>query len=112
MNEIMQFMHLVSIAVGLVGCLTLTYGVGVGLYRFLRVEQLFWTGKQPGSERETLRHQLAYYLLLSLEFLIAADIIETILQPGLEELAILGGIVVIRTVISFSVNWELRAKSN
>ena len=112
MNEIIHFMHLVSIAIGLVGCLILTYGVAVGLFRFLRVEQLFWTGKQAGSERETLRHQLAYYLLLSLEFLIAADIIETILQPGLEELAILGGILVIRTVISFSVNWELRAKSD
>ena len=112
MNEIIHFMHLVSITIGLVGCLILTYGVAVGFYRFLRVEGLFWTGKQQGSERETLRHQLAYYLLLSLEFLIAADIIETILEPGLEELAILGGILVIRTVISFSVNWELRAKSD
>ncbi len=57
-----------------------------------------------------VRHQLAYYLLLSLELLIAADIIDTIVQPSLEELAILGGVLAIRTVISFSLTWELRSR--
>ena len=112
MEEIKHFMHLVSMSIGLVGCLILTYGVSVGLFRFFRVERLFWAGKKLGTERETLRHQLAYYLLLSLEFLIAADIIDTIVQPSLKELAILGGIIAIRTVISLSLNWELKSKSD
>ena len=60
----------------------------------------------------SLRHQLAYYLLLSLEFLIAADILDTIVQPSLEELAVLGGILAIRTVISFSLSWEMRSESD
>jgi uncharacterized membrane protein len=42
-----------------------------------------------------------------LEFLIAADIIHTIVEPTLKELAILGGIVVIRTIISFFLGREL-----
>ena len=108
MDEISDFMHLVSFAIGLAGCLILTYGVAIGLFRWLKVEQMFWTGKEPQSERKALRHQLAYYLLVSLEFLIAADIIDTILDPSLEELAILGGIVVVRTVISFSLGWEMK----
>jgi Protein of unknown function (DUF1622) len=49
--------------------------------------------------------------LLGLEFLIAADIIHTVLTPTLADLAILGAIVAIRTVISFSINWELRQVS-
>ena len=110
MDQIIDFMHLVSFSIGLVGCLILTYGVAVGLFHWLRVEGMFWTGKEPESERKALRHQLAYYLLVSLEFLIAADIIDTILDPGLEELAILGGIVVMRTVISFSLGWEMRSE--
>jgi uncharacterized membrane protein len=44
---------------------------------------------------------------LGLEFLIAADIIRTIIRPTLEELAILGGIVVIRTVISYFLGKEI-----
>ena len=110
MDEIMHFMHLVSFAIGLAGCLILTYGVAIGLFHWLRIERMFWSGKEPQSERKALRHQLAYYLLVSLEFLIAADIIDTILEPSLEELAILGGIVVMRTVISFSLGWEMKSE--
>ncbi len=112
MNEIIHLMHLVSLIIGLIGCLILTYGVAIGFLHFFKVERLFWRGQQPQNEREALRHQLAYYLLLSLEFLIAADIIDTIVQPGLEELALLGGILAIRTVISLALNWELKSKSD
>jgi uncharacterized membrane protein len=110
MEEIRQFMHLVSFAIGLGGCLILTYGVAVGFFHWLRIEGIFWAGKDPQIERKALRHQLAYYLLVSLEFLIAADIIDTILEPSLEELAILGGVVVMRTVISFSLGWEMKSE--
>ena len=110
MDEIIHLMHLVSFAISLIGCLILTYGVAIGLVHWLRTERLFWRGQLPKSEREAVRHQLAYYLLVGLEFLIAADIIDTILEPGLEELAILGGILAIRTVITLSLNWELKSK--
>ena len=73
---------------------------------------MFWSGQEVQSERKSLRHQLAYYLLLSLEFLIAADILDTIVQPSLEELAVLGGILAIRTVISFTLGWEMRSESD
>ena len=110
MDEIFHFMHLVSVVIGVVGCLILIYGVSIGTFQWLKTERLFWTGQDPRAERGALRHQLAYYLLLSLEFLIAADIIDTIVQPSLEELAILGGVVAIRTVISLSLNWELKSE--
>ena len=42
-----------------------------------------------------------------LEFLIAADIIHTIVKPTLEELAILGSIVIIRTIISYFLGKEM-----
>ena len=110
MDQIVHFMHLVSFAIGLAGCLILTYGVSIGLFHWLRIERMFWAGKEPQSERKALRHQLAYYLLVSLEFLIAADIIDTIVEPSLEELAVLGGVVAMRTVISFSLSWEMKSE--
>ena len=39
--------------------------------------------------------------------MIAADIIETITHPTLQDVALLGGIVVIRTVISYFLDREL-----
>ncbi len=45
---------------------------------------------------------------LGLDFFLAGDIIQTIMVPSWESLAILGGIVVIRTVIAFFLNKDLR----
>jgi len=50
---------------------------------------------------------LAYIFIIDLEFLIAADIILTISQPNLEEIATLTSIVGIRTVISNFLNKEI-----
>lgn len=48
------------------------------------------------------------YLLLGLEFLIASDILKTVLEPTMNELIILGGIVVVRTILSVFLNKEIK----
>ena len=55
-----------------------------------------------------IREHLGFYLLLALEFLIAVDVIETLLHPDWKELGILAGLVVLRTMMSFSLHWELK----
>ena len=55
-----------------------------------------------GDDRRELRHLLGYYLLLGLEFLIAADIIDTLMKPTPQDLLVLGVIIVIRTVINIA----------
>ncbi|MHB8992288.1 MAG: DUF1622 domain-containing protein [Chloroflexota bacterium] len=47
-------------------------------------------------------------LVLGLEFLIGADILRTILAPSLQDVAVLGAIVLLRAILSFSVEYELR----
>lgn len=47
-------------------------------------------------------------LVLGLEFLIGADILRTILTPSLQDVAVLGAIVLLRAILSFSVEYELR----
>jgi uncharacterized membrane protein len=54
------------------------------------------------------RSSLGKGLVLGLEFLIGADVLRTILAPSLEELALLGGVVLLRTILSFSIEFELR----
>jgi uncharacterized membrane protein len=104
----MQTLQYLSLGIGIIGVSVIVWGVLVGLVRLVRLEYLALKNHEASEERETLRHHLGFYLLLGLEFLVAADIVRTILTPKLEELAVLGAIVAIRTVISFSINWELR----
>ncbi|MEZ4523249.1 MAG: DUF1622 domain-containing protein [Thermomicrobiales bacterium] len=57
------------------------------------------------------RRSLGRALLLGLELLVAADIIRTIaITPTLESVAVLGGIVLIRTFLSFALELEISGK--
>ena len=105
----MELLHHASFAIGVLGVLVIVFGVCCGLIRFILAEVSAARGLIVDEERKRLRHVLGYYLLLGLEFLIAADIIDTLIKPKPQEMIVLGAIVAIRTVISFSLNGELKA---
>lgn len=104
----MEYLHDASVGIGVLGVLVICFGVASGLARFLCSELRAIRGANVDADRRHLRHLLGYYLLLGLEFLIAADIIDTLMKPTPQDLLVLGAIIVIRTVISFSLNAELR----
>ena len=54
-----------------------------------------------------VRIKFWHYLVLSLEFLVAKDILESIVNPTTEWLITLWAIVVIRTVLSYFLNKEI-----
>ncbi len=58
-------------------------------------------------ENNFIRNFLGSYVLLGLEILIAADIIETIIHPTFADIVRLAVVVVIRTVISYFLNMEI-----
>ncbi len=103
----MEVLHFLSMAIGIVGIAVIVWGVLLMVIRLIRLEITRFRRSSIYRERETLRHQLGSYLLLGLEFLIAADIIGTVTHPTLEGLALLGGIVIIRTVISHFLDKEI-----
>lgn len=55
-------------------------------------------------------------LSLALEFKMGAEIIKTVIIHNLEELAILGIVIIIRALLAFIIHWEIRleekSKSN
>ncbi len=60
------------------------------------------------TDIRTIRCYLGTYLLFGLEIMIVADIIKTVLHQTTQELIFLGGIVVIRTILSYFLNKELQ----
>ena len=67
--------------------------------------------RKPTNERtlaaETVRLGLARSLLLVLDFVVASDILKTILDPSLSELSLLAFIIAIRIALSWSLSKEL-----
>jgi len=111
LNEQMLGMDIVgwvAWVTGLIGVAVLAWGVIVGLVELARLEVHRIKGRDIAHERAVVRQDLGYYILLGLEFMIAADIMHTIRNPTLQELAVLGGIVAIRTVISYFVTQEMQ----
>src|SRR5881392_48417 len=105
-----EFLHHATLGISVLGVLVIIFGVLCGVVRFLRSEVSAVRGADVESERRKLRQVLGYYLLLGLEFLIAADIIDTLMKPTTQDLIVLGAIVLIRTVISYSLNAELKSE--
>ena len=70
-----------------------------------------WSGPPPGAGADAyrkLRRRLGQVILLGLEVLIVGDIVRTIIvSPTVESVAALGLIVLIRIVLSFSLEVEI-----
>lgn len=57
------------------------------------------------------RHLVGRSILLGLEFMVAGDIIRTVaVDPTLQSIAVLGGIVLIRTFLSMTLEVELEGR--
>lgn len=83
--------------------------LGAGFVLSLGVAAQAWhrSGK-PSAGYEALRACFGGTLLLGLEILVAADLIRTVaVAPTLQNVAVLGIIVLIRTFLSFSLEIEI-----
>jgi uncharacterized membrane protein len=98
----------IALGVGIIGVVVVGWGVLKGAYFFLR-DELTNIGSRGVKEvaLEKIRSDVGRYLLLGLEFLIAADIMRTIAQPTLEQVTVLAIIVAIRTVLSFFITRDV-----
>ena len=85
-------------------------GVAAILFATLIATAIFVRALQRGATRayEQYRANLGRGILLGLEFLVGADIIATVTAPlSWESVGLLGAIVLIRTLLSFSLETEI-----
>jgi uncharacterized membrane protein len=65
---------------------------------------------EPGAY-ESYKHQMGRSLLLGLEFLVAGDVVRTVaLEPTLNNVAVLGLLVLVRTFLSWSLTVEIESR--
>lgn len=96
--KIVELFGIAIIALGAFGTLTIFAG------RFAR-------GANRDEAVANFRSSLGRAILLGLEFLVAADIINTVaVTPTMLSVAVLAGIVIIRTFLSFSLEVEIEGR--
>ena len=106
-SEVSRWFELAGIAVIVLGALL---AVANGLFRLTG-----WRDPASGTAADdriaTFRKSLGRSILIGLELLVAGDIIRTIaVEPSIENLLVLGGIVLIRTFLSISLEVEIEGK--
>lgn len=103
MEKFREIMDLVGTAVDTAGVSIMVIGAFVAIARFLNRRH----GDALGAYR-VCRHDLGRAILLGLEFLVAGDIIRTVVvHPTLDNVIVLGLIVLIRTFLSLTLQLEV-----
>lgn len=99
-----------AVASGLESLGVLVIAVGVTAVSVAAVGSV-WRARGRGPTSAGVREQLARVTLLGLEFLVAADIVGTVtVTPTLPDLALLGGIIALRTFLSAALVLEVEGR--
>ena len=98
------YIHFISRGIELLGIAIIVIGLLFALVNFaMRIRH--------DNAYATMRQQVGKAILLGLEILVAADIIMTVTtEPTLQNVAVLGIVVLIRTFLSWSLEVELDGK--
>jgi uncharacterized membrane protein len=105
-------MHLLlnylAMGINVIGIVIILVGVLIVLFKYLK--NLFLFHNNLVRLNELIRFEFSSYLIFGLEFFIASDVVRTIVIPSWTTLGMLGGIVVIRTVLSYFLTMEIKEK--
>ena len=106
----MDFKDLISVAgygIEAIGVLVIIVGSAISSFRFL---SHFWN-EPEGIAYSTYRRQMGRSIILGLEFLIAGDIIRTVIvATTLTNITMLGLIILIRAFLSVTLHLEVEGR--
>jgi uncharacterized membrane protein len=107
-EAVMSGIHWVTRAIEITGIAIIVIGAIGALAAFIR---RLLKGQSKEKIVADFRTDLGQAILLGLEFLVAADIVDTVaIDPTVDSLIVLAGIVLIRTFLSFSLEVEIEGR--
>ncbi len=102
-----EALHWTTRLIEIAGIAVIVIGTVVATARYL----ISRGGADGDGAYHRFRSGLGRAILLGLEFLVAADIISTVaIEPSVESVLVLAGIVLIRTFLSFSLEVEIEGR--
>lgn len=96
-SYIILTLEVIGVLIILVGVIKMLYIFGKCLVTKVTISKLM----------TEIRIELSNYLILSLEIFIGRDIIETLLDPSINDIIILVVLVLLRTLLAFFLNYEI-----
>jgi len=78
-------------------------------WKLVRLEMRLDGGRAP--QIDEIKEAFVYRMIFGLDFLIAGDILKSVFAPTVDKLVLIGGIVVVRGILSFSLINELKSDS-
>jgi uncharacterized membrane protein len=107
MTDLRAWQGAITLGVELAGVAVILLGGIAASGRFA----MLWRARSLDVAYHAYRQDLGRAILLGLELLVAADIINTVaIDPTFSSIGVLAGIVVIRTFLSFSLEVEISGR--
>ena len=97
------FIDISSLAFAYIGALIILYGGIIAVIGIIKVE----ITKGKDLDYHDIRRDFTHKIVFGLDFLIAGDILKSIIAPTQEEIILLGAIVGIRTVLGYFLGKEI-----
>jgi uncharacterized membrane protein len=88
----------------IIGIFIIVVGTIKAMYQYIK------TIKCP--DKNTIKLNFAESVALALEFKIASEIIKTVIIRNINELFVLGAIILLRVILTFVLHWEIQSGSN
>lgn len=108
--DLHQILSIIQRTISFVGVIIILSGILIALGQYLYYA---FTGHLINQESKVngIRLNLSRILILGLEFIVAADIIGTTTTPDYHSAGLLAIIVIVRTLLTFSLNREIATLS-
>jgi uncharacterized membrane protein len=103
---LIRFAEAASLLVGGAAVLIVAFG---SLQAFIQIVRLVAAPGSPHGARKAIWRQYGMWLLLGLEFELAADIIESVVAPTWQDIGKLGAIAVIRTFLNYFLERDIES---
>jgi uncharacterized membrane protein len=99
-----EFAHAISLSISSVAVLIVAWGAAEAAFTLLT--RIVGRNTTHG-QRKAVWRRMGVWLLLGLEFELAADIVETVIAPDWTDIGQLGAIAVVRTFLNYFLEKDL-----